>query len=262
MLSTNKQVRDSSKGLLKGNWGTAIFLMIVSGIVTGLIDRFLQIFGLGIELSRDFILNTEVESLDELVFTTLFHSPGRTFLYMFINQTLQSLFNYGVEFGYLEMIDGEPLKLESLFSAFTYKIGRNFLVIILVSVIRSIAYALFVIPGIWFDFAILPVAYVLYDYPDLPAADVVRQTVELMKGHKWNVFCLTIPYYIMPGLFLIAGGILTLTAMASERLAGLRLLIGLGLMIIAVVLSVTQSIKIRAAQATYYRYNIVPQIEE
>lgn len=75
---------------------------------------------------------------------------------------------------------------------------RNFvnsiIVSLLVSVFVAIGSLLFIIPGILFAYSFSMVYYVMNDRPELSPMEALRESHRLMKGHRWQLFCLTLSF--------------------------------------------------------------------
>ena len=75
---------------------------------------------------------------------------------------------------------------------------RNFvnsiIVSLLVSVFVAIGSFLFIIPGILFAYSFSMVYYVMNDRPELSPMEALKESYRLMKGHRWQLFCLTLSF--------------------------------------------------------------------
>lgn len=75
---------------------------------------------------------------------------------------------------------------------------RNFvnsiLVSVLVSVFVAIGSLLFIVPGILFAYSFSMVYYVMNDRPELSPMEALKESYRLMKGHRWQLFCLTLSF--------------------------------------------------------------------
>ena len=95
---------------------------------------------------------------------------------------------------------------------------RNFvnsiIVSLLVSVFVAIGSLLFIIPGILFAYSFSMAYYVMNDRPELSPMEVLRESHRLMKGHRWQLFCLTLSFigWAILGAFCFGIGSLWATA--------------------------------------------------
>lgn len=63
--------------------------------------------------------------------------------------------------------------------------------------------------SVYIELVLYPMMYLLLDYPGMPVREVLQKSKTMMKGHKWELFCLTwsfIPLWLLSLLtFGIAG---------------------------------------------------------
>lgn len=69
-------------------------------------------------------------------------------------------------------------------------VGANFLK----SLFVGLGTLLFIIPGVILEYSFLMVPYILADNPQISAMDCIRRSSEMMKGHKWDAFVLTLSF--------------------------------------------------------------------
>lgn len=69
----------------------------------------------------------------------------------------------------------------------------------------SLGYLLLIIPGIVIKYSCAMVPYILEERPDFSVREAFRASKQIMKGHKWELFCLRLSYI---GWYIL--GILTL----------------------------------------------------
>ena len=53
---------------------------------------------------------------------------------------------------------------------------------------------LFIVPGIILSCSYSMVFFILHDNPDMKAMDALKESARLMKGHKWQYFCLSLSF--------------------------------------------------------------------
>lgn len=72
--------------------------------------------------------------------------------------------------------------------------GKAFLANFLVSLFTFLWTLLFIIPGIIATYSYSMTFYILADHPEMDAMDAIRMSKEMMRGHKWELFCLQISF--------------------------------------------------------------------
>ena len=77
-----------------------------------------------------------------------------------------------------------------IFNGFKNNLSRNILVGLIQMLKVFLWTLLFVIPGIIKSYVYSQAYYIALDYPELSASEVLRKSEEMMKGHKWRLFCL------------------------------------------------------------------------
>ena len=156
----------------KGNWGVAILSIIIVGIISGICG-----------------VIPAVGSLITLVIT------GPLML--------------GLVVLFSKLIKGEKAEIVDLFDGFKNFVN-SFLLYILNSVFTLLWSLLFVIPGIVMSYAYSMSFYILKDNPELSANEARKQSIEMMRGNKWRLFCLDFSFIGWSLLSILTFGILML----------------------------------------------------
>ena len=108
----------------------------------------------------------------------------------------------------LNVIRGYAVKVETLFDGFK-NFGKAFLLALINEIFIFLWSLLFIIPGIIKTFSYSMSPYILADNPGIEPNEARKQSMAMMKGHKWRLFCLEfsfIGWWLLCGLTL---GILT-----------------------------------------------------
>ena len=156
----------------KGNWGVAILSIIIVGIITGICG----------------VIPT-VGSLISLVIT----GP----------------LTLGLVVVFSKLIKGEKAEIANVFDGFKNFVN-SFLLYILNSIFTFLWSLLFVIPGIVMSYAYSMSYYILKDNPELSANEARKQSIEMMRGNKWRLFCLDFSFIGWALLSILTFGILML----------------------------------------------------
>lgn len=103
----------------------------------------------------------------------------------------------------------EPANLKELLYAFQ---SGSFLKIVAAKFLTNLFIFLWclllVIPGIIKSLEYLMVGYILADNPDIQPMDALRKSKQMMKGHKWNAFVLSLSFLGWEILSLLTLGLL------------------------------------------------------
>ena len=156
----------------KGNWGVAILSIIIVGVITGICG-----------------VIPAVGSLITLVIT----GP----------------LTLGLAIVFSNLIKGEKAEIVNVFDGFKNFVNA-FLLYILNSIFTFLWSLLFVIPGIVMTYAYSMSFFILKDNPELSANEARKQSIEMMRGNKWRLFCLDLSFIGWVLLSILTLGILML----------------------------------------------------
>lgn len=257
---TNKELRSLTKKDMVGNWGTAILLIILVSVLSGLLSQLFTAFnpaGAGTTIAPPMTDNPDV--LIPYFVSTMQTNIKTSSIASIIVSVIIAIFNLGIDFGFLDVVDGRSLQLEHLIAGFNKNVGKNILTIVATQLIISIGMIL-LIPGIIFSYMLLPVPYLLKDDPDDNVMDILKKAKDMMKGHKFNFFKAALPIYLIP-IALFAASIILLAGFLSQESYGVGILLFAIVMLAGVVASFWADIKIKALKAEYYRRILNPIVE-
>lgn len=94
---------------------------------------------------------------------------------------------------FIHLVRKQNNDFNDMFSGFNNFV-RNFLYYLLSSIYIFLWSLLFIIPGIIKALSYSMAPYIIYDNPDIDANDAITQSKEMMKGHKWELFCLYLSF--------------------------------------------------------------------
>lgn len=103
---------------------------------------------------------------------------------------------------YLGLTEGKKAEVGTMFKGFQV-FGKSIWLTILVAVFTFLWTLLFYIPGIIKTYSYSMAFYVLADNPEMTAREALRESKEIMKGHKWELFVLELSFFLwmILGLF-------------------------------------------------------------
>ena len=165
---TRKELKVEAKQQLKGNWGTAIGIILIIVVI---------------ELCLRFI--------GEKYFEYTWYSMILSIASLLIMTPLA----LGKSIYFLKLARKENGQLNDLFSGY-----KNFLKVIGVSILSEIiiliGFILLIIPGIIFSFIYSQVYYILADNPDIGIIECLKESRKMMKGQKINYFVLMLSFML------------------------------------------------------------------
>lgn len=155
---TAKDFRTMAWAKLKGKWGLAALTMLIYAVISGVCS-----------------LPSAYKQI--AIISTL--------LNFFIGAPL----SFGFAIFILKLVDGVPVKCEILFDGFKMY-GKALLVELLVNLFTALWALLLIIPGIIKSYSYSMTRYIAFERPDLSANEARHESMRIMVGHKWRLFCL------------------------------------------------------------------------
>ncbi|MBD5631906.1 MAG: DUF975 family protein [Clostridia bacterium] len=107
------------------------------------------------------------------------------------------------------VIREKDVELEQLFEGFKNCFLNALLLYILNGIFVFLWSLLFIIPGIIKSYSYSMSYYILADNPDMDANDARKQSMKLMHGNKWRLFCLDFSFIGWGLLCVLTFGILS-----------------------------------------------------
>lgn len=142
------QLRAKAREALEGNWGLAVLVCLISGLIMGASS----FTGLG---------------------TIVLIGPV----------------TLGLAFFFLDITRKKPAKIETAFKGFNYFLN-SFVLGLLYSLFIIVWSLLFIIPGIIKAYAYSMCYYIMADNPQIDGNSAIKESIKIMKGNKWRLFCL------------------------------------------------------------------------
>lgn len=178
MAVTRKELKDNAKQSLRGNWGWAIIVFLITAIIVGIFT------GAGHWLDETYI------NYDGTNIFYQFASPIGSILLW-----IGSFIGLSRNIAFLELRDDqkEEKPYMAAFSVFTEnRFGPELINFVLVSIFTFLWTWLLIIPGIIKAYSYSMTPYIVKDMvasgKQVSATDGINASKELMKGHKMNLF--------------------------------------------------------------------------
>lgn len=105
-------------------------------------------------------------------------------------------FTFGISVYFLTLIRGGQTQLGNMFDGF-HVYGKTLGLYLFMSLLIFLWLLLLIIPGIIASLAYSQAFFLLVDHPDLRVTDAVRRSKEMMKGHKWRLFCMQLWFALL-----------------------------------------------------------------
>lgn len=172
-MKTNQEYKNAALSALKGNWAPAIVATIIFLVISVVISLLSEIYDPGISpVAGIALLACMLLSL----FATLPLGVG-----------YYNSFN-------LLLLEGDNKVTSNMFKIGYSNTFRYVGGMLLVGIFTFLWSLLLIIPGIIKSFSYYMTPFILKDYPELSANQAINLSMEMMKGHKFDLFWLMLSF--------------------------------------------------------------------
>ena len=195
-MRTNSEIRQDALSFMKGNWGQGVGVTFMFLALVCLCSMTASLCGW---------------TLVELVFGS--QAPEMQAIGDVFNILVSIFIVYPLSFSlvklYLNFVRGEEkLAVKGMFQGFKKPFYGKSIALYLLTVIFTLLWTLLlIIPGIIKSLSYALAPYILADNPELSANEAINQSVDMMKGHKMNLFLINLGYVGFALLSILALGI-------------------------------------------------------
>lgn len=176
---TRKELKTRAKQQLKGNWWTAIGVLLIVAVITGFLS----------------FLSTRY---DGGIWTTT--------LLCIVTFLIIAPLGLGQSIFFLKLAKNKEGKCSDVFLGY-----KNFLkvigVSILIEIIVGIGFIVLIIPGIILSIMYSQAYYILAENPNIGIVKCLKESRLMMRGQKWNYFVLMLSFILWGILMTITCGI-------------------------------------------------------
>lgn len=187
------EIRYQARENLRGNWGQAIGAAIIAGILGGGITSAGSSAGGSAGSSSGSLGAEAFQSLPPEVMHILTAILGIIGLLTLVTFIVGGTVQLGYSVYLLKQYHRQETSIGDLFSQF-FRFGTGFAQKFLVGLYTFLWTMLFVIPGIIKGFSYAMTPFILADNPNLTANQAITRSRELMDGHKWELFVLSLTF--------------------------------------------------------------------
>ena len=223
--------RQVARGRLGGHWGIAVVTAFVASLLgggglNGISSNFSLGFDSGLDSSDFNVSGTYNDlSLDDIL-SYLQNNPAlATILTIALAvYTIWGLASFilggATQAGLCEfnkgLYNGNPC-FNDLFKHYNI-FGKAFLTGLLLRIFVALWTLLLIIPGFIASYSYSMTFYILADHPDMDIMTAIRTSKIMMKGHKWQLFCLQLSFigWAILALFSLGIGYLFLTPYVGQ----------------------------------------------
>ena len=176
--------REKARNALSGNWGKAVAVGVVASLLTG----------------GAVVTNTGASGEGSGYLSFADHGVVITLATVAVVMSLIAIVLGGaVNLGWCRfhtnlVKDREDAQFNDLFAHFD-RLGRGFVMNLVMSLFIILWSFLFIIPGIIATYRYAMVPYLMAEFPELKTMDAIRESKRLMQGNKWRLFCLQMSFF-------------------------------------------------------------------
>lgn len=220
---TRKELKQSAKDQLRGNWAWAVGLSFFAGLINYVIADILNY-----SFTRQDIIHYSFATSTNYV-GYVSGPPAWAGIVPFIFAIFSGMMIWGVTYTILQFRDkGEKANIfKGMFSAFTGKtFVTSFLTFLLYYIFLILWTLLFIIPGIIKVFSYAMTPYIMKDYYNagkdpIRATEAISASRKLMAGHKWELFGLYLSFlgWMLLGAITVGIGFLWITPYIRQTMA-------------------------------------------
>ena len=183
---TSKELRAIARRNLEGTWGISVGVALVAAILGG------SMAGAGSNVN--FSVNEEqIRNLPPVFWTVLLPLASVAGLLSLAALILGGVVELGYARFLLKQHDKKELQFADLFSQFD-RFGTGFAQKFLRNLFTTLWALLFVIPGIVKGLSYAMTPFILEEHPDLTASQAIKASMQLMDGHKMDLFILGLTF--------------------------------------------------------------------
>lgn len=187
------EIRRQARDNLRGHWGQAVIAAMVAGLLGGGITSAGGSAG-GSAGSSSSTLDLEAfQTLPPEVMHVVTSILGVVGILMLVGFIIGGTVQLGYCVYLLKQYHRQETTIGDLFSQF-FRFGTGFAQQFLVGLYTFLWTLLFVIPGIVKGFSYAMTPFILADNPNLTANQAITRSRELMDGHKWELFVLSLTF--------------------------------------------------------------------
>ena len=129
---------------------------------------------------------------------------------------------YGVQYIFLKKArTGEKMAIEDMVKPFTECYAPTLLISLLTGIFTMLWALLLIVPGIIKAYGYSQAYRIKMDHPEYETMDCLKKSQEMMKGHKWQLFCLDLSFlgWIIVGCLCLGLGTLWVSAYHEAAVA-------------------------------------------
>lgn len=193
---TSSGYRLEARKVLKGKWVNVVLIVVVYKMLCELATKISS----GIISSKMLFSNKEVlsgftgkisdlKNLSNMMEELSDQLNSVNFLTGIIDSLIQSLLVVGFYTLLLNLFKRNRIDIGEIFSGAKYW-AKAFGIIVLTTIYTALWMLLFIVPGIIKAYSYSMALYIYAQNPEKGVNECIAESQEMMRGHKWSLFCL------------------------------------------------------------------------
>jgi uncharacterized membrane protein len=185
--------RARARSALSGNWLISALTVFIASLLGGTwisSSGSIRIDQDTIELFKSVNIPVEVQLILTRVLMVAIPALVISFLISFL---IGGTIRLGYAKYLLDQHDCQPLQVGTLFSQF-HQYRNGFCLALLTAIYTTLWSLLLIIPGIIASFSYAMAPFIQAEHPEYTASESLRASKEMMRGHKWELFCLSFSF--------------------------------------------------------------------
>ena len=183
---TSSELRAIARRNLEGTWGISVGVALVAAILGG------SMAGAGSNINFNINEDT-VRNLPPIFWTVLLPLVSVAGLLGIVSFILGGTVELGYAKFLLKQYDRKQLQFSDLFSQFE-RFGTGFAQKFLRTLFTVLWSLLFIIPGIVKGLSYAMTPFILEEHPEMTASQAIKASMQLMDGHKMDLFILGLSF--------------------------------------------------------------------
>lgn len=179
-MKPNSFLREEATLKLEGKWGFTVALTLIYYIIIQVASNCCSAPINMLEAKRLLGFDITSEASGYLILLPVF---------VIVLICFSSLLSWGYTITFLRLFRDKKKDLGSLFEGFRH-IKRVLGTMVLMTIYIILWTLLFIIPGIIKQYSYAMTPYILEDRPELSYDEAIEESMRMMDGYKWKLFCL------------------------------------------------------------------------
>lgn len=180
------EIRRQARDNLRGHWGQAIGVSLMAALLGGTI--------VSSGSSANWNINAgDLQNMSEIASTILIAIGSAAGLLGLVQFIIGGVIQLGYAKYLLKQHKRQDASVSDLFSEFE-RFGQGFAQKFLVGLYTFLWTLLFIVPGIVKSFSYAMTPFILAEHPNLGTNEAIQASRDMMDGHKWELFVLSLTF--------------------------------------------------------------------